>query len=91
MSSVQELLTRLASQEIKLWVDGDKLRCSGPESLMTAALKSELAQRKSELLEALTLANRSNAIVSQGDDPVPASRDAVDLFAPPSMAPAIID
>ena len=60
MSSVQELLTRLASQEIKLWVDGDKLRCSGPESLMTAALKSELAQRKIELIEALRLANRSN-------------------------------
>jgi alpha-ketoglutarate-dependent taurine dioxygenase len=91
LSSVQELLTRLASQEIKLWIDGDKLRCSGPESLMTAALKSELAQRKIELLEALTFANRTNPAVPQGDDPVPDSRNAVDLFATPSMDPAIID
>jgi acyl carrier protein len=50
LNSVHELLARLASQDIKLWVDGDRLRCSGPEEQMTAELYAELSARKVELL-----------------------------------------
>lgn len=50
MNSVHELLARLASQDVKLWVDGDRLRCSGPEERMTAELYAELSAHKVELL-----------------------------------------
>jgi len=50
LNSVHEFLARLANQEIKLWVEGDKLRCSGPEHLMTPELYAELSGRKADLL-----------------------------------------
>jgi alpha-ketoglutarate-dependent taurine dioxygenase len=88
LSSVQELLTRLARQEIKLWLDGDKLRCSGPENLMTAELKSELAERKSELLNALTSAGSVELAAQTSGAPAGTLADSFDEL---STEPIIID
>ena len=88
MSSVQELLARLARQEIKLWVDGEKLRCSGPENLMTVELKSELAERKTELLKALTLAGRIEVTAQPSGELSPAGTLS---DAQSSTDPSIID
>lgn len=50
MTSLSTLLAELASKDIKLWADGEKLRCSGPDQFMTAELQAELGARKTELL-----------------------------------------
>src|SRR4030095_1356656 len=50
MTSLSALLADLASKDIKLWADGEKLRCSGPDQFMTAELQAELGARKTELL-----------------------------------------
>ncbi|HZS34486.1 MAG TPA: TauD/TfdA family dioxygenase [Methylomirabilota bacterium] len=50
MTSLSDFVTALANLDIRLWVDGGKLRCSGPEHLMTPELRSQLAARKTELL-----------------------------------------
>ena len=50
MNNLNEFLVRLAEMGVKLWSDGGKLRCSGPEHLMTAQLRSELSERKAEIL-----------------------------------------
>jgi Taurine catabolism dioxygenase TauD, TfdA family/TubC N-terminal docking domain len=50
MSSLAEFLTRLARMNVTLRADGGKLRCSGPDHVMTAELRAELAARKPELL-----------------------------------------
>lgn len=90
MNSVQELLARLASQDIKLWADGDKLRCSGPEHLMTAELKSELSEHKRELLNALMPTHRieSSAQARAGGASASPPTDSV---VPPSAEQNIIN
>jgi acyl carrier protein len=72
MSSLSEFLGKLASMEIKLWADGGKLRCSGPDHLMTPELESEVSARKSELLAFLERANRPED--SAGNDLVRVQR-----------------
>ncbi len=57
MSPLSEFLGKLASMDIKLWADGGKLRCSGPDHLMTPELQSEISARKLELLAFLERAN----------------------------------
>jgi amino acid adenylation domain-containing protein len=45
-----EFLSYLRSLKVKLWVDGDRLRCSAPKGVLTPTLQAELANRKSEIL-----------------------------------------
>src|SRR5262245_3647308 len=66
MKSLSELLTELADKNIKIWPDGDKLRCSGPDRFMNAELRAELGSRKAELLEFLTKL-KSPEVLSEGD------------------------
>ena len=61
MNNLNEFLVRLAEMGVKLWSDGGKLRCSGPEHLMTAELRSELAERKAEILAFLNDVRASDA------------------------------
>jgi len=86
LNSVHEFLARLANQEIKLWVEGDKLRCSGPEHLMTAELRTELSHYKPELLKVL---NGANCIEpsAQTNDSVLQDRPAADSLAQSSHDP----
>jgi hypothetical protein len=45
-----EFLSSLRSLDVKLWVDGDKLRYSAPSGTLAPALRAELAKRKEEIL-----------------------------------------
>ncbi len=49
-SSILHLVTRLRDLDIKLWIDGDRLRCSAPAGVLTPNIKAELGHRKTELL-----------------------------------------
>jgi hypothetical protein len=43
----------LSSQGVKLWADGDKLRCRGPRRVMTPETVARLEEHKAAILEAL--------------------------------------
>ena len=62
MSAV-ELLQELRKAGVLLWVDGNKLRCKGPEEVLTAEALNNLREIKTEVLQLLTkkkkLSNRA--------------------------------
>ena len=45
-----ELVAHLRALDIRIVVDGERLRCSAPRGVMTDALRAEISLRKSELL-----------------------------------------
>ena len=47
------LLTELRSRGIRVWVDGDRLRCNAPAGALTPELRDQLQRRKSEILQFL--------------------------------------
>ncbi|MEM1256853.1 MAG: condensation domain-containing protein, partial [Cyanobacteria bacterium P01_H01_bin.21] len=47
---IETFLANLAHQDIKLWLDGEKLRCSGPEDLLTDSFNAGIKARKSEII-----------------------------------------
>ncbi len=53
MKSIQAFLFDLNQQDIKLWMEGDRLRCNAPKGTLTPELKAELAERKVEILRFL--------------------------------------
>ncbi|MET0795277.1 MAG: condensation domain-containing protein, partial [Polyangiaceae bacterium] len=52
-ASVQAFLNELAARDVRLKLEGDKLRLNAPAGVLDDALKAQLASRKSELIEAL--------------------------------------
>lgn len=51
---IDEFLTQLSRLDIKLWVEGDRLRCNAPKGTLTPSLKTQLSERKAEILEFLS-------------------------------------
>ncbi len=62
--SALAFLTELSRQGVEIWVDGDQLHCRAPKGVMTAALRSKLAEYKAELLILLSQRQDSNLTVS---------------------------
>ncbi|MBU6350099.1 MAG: amino acid adenylation domain-containing protein [Chloroflexi bacterium] len=50
---IAEFLHELEQQDIKVWADGDQLRCNAPQGKLTAALVAQLQTYKPELLAIL--------------------------------------
>ena len=50
MRTIAQLLTHLQSLDIKLWLDGERLRYSAPKGALTRALRAELRARKAEIV-----------------------------------------
>jgi thioesterase domain-containing protein len=65
--SVPAFLAQLRGRDIRVWADGERLRCSAPEGLLTPELRDELQRRKRDILEFLraadSLARRPRALV----------------------------
>ena len=57
-------LTELSRQGVKVWVDGDQLRCRAPKGMITASLRSKLAEYKPELLTLLSQHQNNESIMS---------------------------
>ncbi|MEM8778036.1 MAG: amino acid adenylation domain-containing protein [Cyanobacteria bacterium P01_G01_bin.49] len=57
MKTVDEFLSHLYSLDVNLWLEGDRLRCSAPEEVLTPDLSQQLQQRKSEIIDFLQQAN----------------------------------
>ena len=50
MKAIQEFLTELSEQDIRLWLEDDRLRCNAPQDVFTAALRDKLTERKAEII-----------------------------------------
>ena len=48
--SVEKLLTELNELHVELWSEGGRLRFRAPQGVMTEELKSQIRDRKQELL-----------------------------------------
>ncbi|MFQ4162309.1 non-ribosomal peptide synthase/polyketide synthase [Scytonema millei] len=61
MKTIEEFLSYLCSLDIKLWVDGERLRCSAPEGTLSPSLRLQLQERKAEILAFLQKANQTSS------------------------------
>jgi amino acid adenylation domain-containing protein len=61
-----ELVAHLRTLEVRLSVDGERLRCSAPKGVLTDELREELAARKAEILAWFRAGGDSQDAVSAG-------------------------
>jgi TubC N-terminal docking domain/Thioesterase domain len=65
--TVQAFLAELRARDVRVWADGDRLRCNAPADALTPALHEQLRARKPEMLaflhSAQVLGQRHRAIV----------------------------
>jgi TubC N-terminal docking domain/Condensation domain len=76
MSTTLELLSRLRRAGIRLWAEGDELRCRAPEGALTSHLVAELREKKGNLLALLQAAGSAAAVPLRSfprDAPLPLS------------------
>ncbi len=51
MTTVESLLSTLYDRQVKLWMEGDRLRYRAPTGAMTSTLRAELVTHKADLIE----------------------------------------
>ena len=54
--STTGLLARLRDLDVKVWVDGERLRVNAPRDVLTAELRADLAEHKAALIQLLAAA-----------------------------------
>lgn len=69
-------LSSLRDLGVRLWLDGDRLRCSAPSGVVTPELRAELTRRKAEIVEFLRSADavateRGVVLLQPGGDRAP--------------------
>jgi amino acid adenylation domain-containing protein len=81
MLTIKEFLTDLRDRDIKLWLDngdGDtRLRCNAPKGILTPEIRSQLADRKAEIINFL----QSTTTTSDSIQPVDRTLDLPLSFA----------
>lgn len=77
--SVINLLSQLRSRNIKIWLEGDKLRLKAPKGQLTAELKTQLKDQKEALIAFLD---------NTGKTAVHAAKPAPEAAAPATAQPA---
>jgi len=53
MMSIEQFISSLSAKNIRIWIDGEKLRCDAPKAELTPQLRSELVERKGEIIHFL--------------------------------------
>jgi amino acid adenylation domain-containing protein len=84
MKSTKELLAYLTSLDIKLWIeelDEVKLRVNAPKGALTAEIRTELADRKPELIAFLQQANLAVNSTNETITPIHPDGDLTVSFA----------
>jgi amino acid adenylation domain-containing protein len=76
-----ELLSALRRNSVKLWVDGDQLRCSAPSGALTLALRDELARQKADIVSFLNGAQIATRQFTHRIEPVSEDRNLPLSFA----------
>lgn len=73
--NTNEFLSHLKELDIKLWVDGEQLRCDAPKAALTPSVLSELQARKTEIIEFLCKANLTRNSTFEAIRPIPRDGD----------------
>jgi amino acid adenylation domain-containing protein len=81
MKSIETFLSDLANQDIKLWMDGDRLRCNAPQGLLTPEIQTELKNRKAEIIHFLNQLGSEEQINPRTILPIPRDRQLPLSFA----------
>jgi myxalamid-type nonribosomal peptide synthetase MxaA len=61
MKTIDEFLIYLSNLDVQLWLEGDRLCCDAPESVLTSSLSSQLTQRKAEIIAFLARVNSDSS------------------------------
>lgn len=77
--TVSEFLELLQSSDVKVWAEGERLRCDAPQGVLTPVLRAELARRKPEILAFL----RAGATFSSSLVPIQAKGSRLPFFGIP--------
>jgi thioesterase domain-containing protein len=72
VSDTATLVSRLRDQDIRLWIEGDRLRCGAPADKLDAEIRSMLVSRKAEIMAFL---QEAKALASPSSTMVPIKRD----------------
>src|SRR5215211_6838524 len=71
--TTSEFLSHLRKLDVRIWADGDRLRCDAPKEVLTPDLRAQLAERKAEIL---VFMRETAAIAHSSPAPIdPVSRD----------------
>ncbi len=68
-----QLLGRLRSLDVKIWVEDGRLRVSAPKGILTPALQADMAAHKTDLLALLTSDAQPPLTIQAGRGPAPLS------------------
>src|SRR5438045_4513099 len=69
--STFDFLLKLKQSGVKVWLEDDRLRCTGPEEVLVAEVREQLSARKQEIIAFLRAAasleggNRSSVVPIQ--------------------------
>lgn len=89
--TIDEFLAKLSCLDIKLWVDGERLRCNAPKGALTPTLKTQLSDRKAEILEFLNpKSNGSETLKLLKADSVLDSSIRPERLTQPTVEPSCI-
>jgi thioesterase domain-containing protein len=80
--SLQPFLAELHRRDVQLTADGDRLRCKAPAGVLTAGLRDQLLERKSEIL-ALLRSAQAVALQPQAVVPLQSRGKRTPVFAVP--------
>ncbi|MDB9520160.1 amino acid adenylation domain-containing protein [Roseofilum reptotaenium CS-1145] len=53
MKPIDQFLSELRELGVKVWVEGEKLRCRAPEGVLTPSMRGTLSERKAEIIRFL--------------------------------------
>jgi amino acid adenylation domain-containing protein len=81
MKTTEQFLSQLDNLNIKLWLDGDRLRCNAPKDSLTSELKAELQTRKEEILDLIRTINSFSIETQEAIVPVPRTENLPLSFA----------
>ena len=84
--TIDEFLAKLSRLDIKLWIDNGRLRCNAPKGALTKDLKTQLSERKPEILEFLSKDSENKKTLAL------LNADAVldDSIYPESLIPPVV-
>ena len=71
MSDAGQLISQLRDKDVRLWLEGEKLKCSAPKSGLSEDIRKTLAERKDELVAYL---RQSDVIADPASTIVPIKR-----------------
>ncbi|MCC5635071.1 amino acid adenylation domain-containing protein [Nostoc sp. CHAB 5844] len=76
MKPIQEFLSELSNLDIRLWLDGERLRCNAPKEVLTPDLQTKITTRKAEIIQFFNTSSTQETI-----KPVPRNQNLPLSFA----------